>query len=219
MALRTDVLPLTELADDELVARFREGDTDALNVAPRALPPLRPGQGPRLLPRRCRLRRHRAGGDDRPLQGGPRLPARAPGVASGPSPSCASPARSSPPSRRRPARSTSRSTSTSRSAGCGAATTRASARSRTCSTTTTSPTRPTRSCPTSAWTTCARSMAEMLSGLEVDVLRLYVEGKSYQEIGEHLGRHVKSIDNALQRIKRKLDVHLSERDAAELTLA
>ncbi|HVF74714.1 MAG TPA: RNA polymerase sporulation sigma factor SigH [Acidimicrobiales bacterium] len=56
-----------------------------------------------------------------------------------------------------------------------------------------------------------RSMAEMLSGLEVDVLRLYVEGKSYQEIGDQLGRHVKSIDNALQRIKRKLDVHLQER--------
>src|SRR5688572_10647197 len=55
------------------------------------------------------------------------------------------------------------------------------------------------------------SMADMLSGLEVDVLRLYVEGKSYQEIGEQLGRHVKSIDNALQRIKRKLDVHLQER--------
>jgi RNA polymerase sporulation-specific sigma factor len=61
-----------------------------------------------------------------------------------------------------------------------------------------------------------RSMADMLSGLEVDVLRLYVEGKSYQEIGEHLGRHVKSIDNALQRIKRKLDAHLQERAAEEL---
>jgi RNA polymerase sporulation-specific sigma factor len=57
-----------------------------------------------------------------------------------------------------------------------------------------------------------RSMAESLSGLEVDVLRLYVEGKSYQEIGCHLGRHVKSIDNALQRIKRKLDHHLTEED-------
>ena len=56
-----------------------------------------------------------------------------------------------------------------------------------------------------------QSMADMLSGLEVDVLRLYVEGKSYQEIGEQLGRHVKSIDNALQRIKRKLDQHLQER--------
>src|SRR4051794_18562180 len=54
------------------------------------------------------------------------------------------------------------------------------------------------------------SMAECLSGLEVDVLRLYVEGKSYQEISDHLGRHVKSIDNALQRIKRKLDVHMQE---------
>jgi RNA polymerase sporulation-specific sigma factor len=53
------------------------------------------------------------------------------------------------------------------------------------------------------------AMAELLSGLEVDVLRLYVEGKSYQEIGEQLGRHVKSIDNALQRIKRKLDGQLS----------
>jgi RNA polymerase sporulation-specific sigma factor len=60
-----------------------------------------------------------------------------------------------------------------------------------------------------------RSMADMLSGLEVDVLRLYVEGKSYQEIGQQLGRHVKSIDNALQRIKRKLDIHLQERDHAE----
>jgi RNA polymerase sporulation-specific sigma factor len=64
-----------------------------------------------------------------------------------------------------------------------------------------------------------RSMAAMLSGLEVDVLKLYVEGKSYQEIGDQLGRHVKSIDNALQRIKRKLDVHITERDQAELTLA
>ena len=60
------------------------------------------------------------------------------------------------------------------------------------------------------------SMANLLSGLEVDVLRLYVEGRSYQEIGEELGRHVKSIDNALQRIKRKLDVHLQERAAAEV---
>jgi RNA polymerase sporulation-specific sigma factor len=60
-----------------------------------------------------------------------------------------------------------------------------------------------------------KSMAEMLSALEVDVLRLYVEGKSYQEIGDQLGRHVKSIDNALQRIKRKLDLHLEERDLAE----
>ena len=55
----------------------------------------------------------------------------------------------------------------------------------------------------------------LLSGLEVEVLGLYVEGRSYQEIGESLGRHVKSIDNALQRIKKKLEHHVAERDAAE----
>ncbi len=59
------------------------------------------------------------------------------------------------------------------------------------------------------------SMAEMLSNLEVDVLRLYLEGRSYQEIGALLNRHVKSIDNALQRIKRKLEAHLAARDAPE----
>ncbi len=63
-----------------------------------------------------------------------------------------------------------------------------------------------------------RSMADMLSGLEVDVLHLYVEGKSYQEIGEQLGRHAKSIDNALQRIRRKLDTHLQQQAAQEATL-
>src|SRR3712207_1428693 len=59
------------------------------------------------------------------------------------------------------------------------------------------------------------AMGELLSGLEVDVLRLFVEGKSYQEIGEELGRHVKSIDNALQRIKRKVDGRLQADAAAE----
>jgi RNA polymerase sporulation-specific sigma factor len=52
------------------------------------------------------------------------------------------------------------------------------------------------------------SMDRLLSTLEVEVLRLYVEGKSYQEISDQLGRHTKSIDNALQRIKRKLDGQL-----------
>ena len=56
---------------------------------------------------------------------------------------------------------------------------------------------------------------EVLSDLETEVLRLYVEGKSYQEIAERLQRHVKSIDNALQRIKRKLEGHLQERHVAD----
>jgi RNA polymerase sporulation-specific sigma factor len=46
---------------------------------------------------------------------------------------------------------------------------------------------------------------DVLSGLETEVLQLYVDGCSYQEIAQQLGRRVKSIDNALQRIKRKLE--------------
>lgn len=46
---------------------------------------------------------------------------------------------------------------------------------------------------------------DVLSSLETEVLDLYVEGRSYAEIAELLGRRVKSIDNALQRIKRKLE--------------
>ncbi len=53
--------------------------------------------------------------------------------------------------------------------------------------------------------------SEILSDFEADVLHLYVEGKSYHEISDHLGRHVKSIDNALQRIKRKIELHLRSR--------
>jgi len=53
------------------------------------------------------------------------------------------------------------------------------------------------------------ALADLLSGLEVDVLRLHLDGCSYQEIGDRLGRHVKAVDNALQRIKRKLEAHLA----------
>ncbi len=53
-------------------------------------------------------------------------------------------------------------------------------------------------------------MGEILSGLEWEVLSLYLQGKSYQEIAEELDRHVKSIDNALQRVKRKLEKYLEE---------
>ncbi|HYN37054.1 MAG TPA: RNA polymerase sporulation sigma factor SigH [Actinomycetota bacterium] len=53
-----------------------------------------------------------------------------------------------------------------------------------------------------------KSVDELLSELETEVLQLYMDGKSYQEIADMLGRHVKSIDNALQRIKRKLEQHI-----------
>ncbi|WEG15055.1 RNA polymerase sporulation sigma factor SigH [Pullulanibacillus sp. KACC 23026] len=48
-------------------------------------------------------------------------------------------------------------------------------------------------------------MSEVLSDLERKVLMLYLDGRSYQEISADLKRHVKSIDNALQRVKRKLE--------------
>ena len=55
-------------------------------------------------------------------------------------------------------------------------------------------------------------MAEFLSDLERKVLNSYLQGKSYQEIADDLCRHVKSVDNALQRVKRKLERYLERRD-------
>ena len=52
------------------------------------------------------------------------------------------------------------------------------------------------------------SMAGVLSDLETDVLDLYTQGRTYAEICEMLGRHAKAIDNAVQRIRRKLGSHL-----------
>ena len=46
-------------------------------------------------------------------------------------------------------------------------------------------------------------ISSMLSDLEFDVLQEYLDGKSYQKIAEALDKHVKSVDNALQRVKRK----------------
>ena len=54
-------------------------------------------------------------------------------------------------------------------------------------------------------------IGQMLSDLEKDVLVRYMEGKSYVEIAGEMNRHVKSIDNALQRIKRKLLKYLEEK--------
>lgn len=57
--------------------------------------------------------------------------------------------------------------------------------------------------------------ARILSDLEANVLARYIEGRSYQEIASELDRHEKVIDNALQRIKRKLDSYLTERRLTE----
>jgi RNA polymerase sporulation-specific sigma factor len=55
-------------------------------------------------------------------------------------------------------------------------------------------------------------MGEFLSELEREVLNAYLDGKSYQEIAQELNRHVKSIDNALQRVKRKLERYIEKRN-------
>ena len=56
-----------------------------------------------------------------------------------------------------------------------------------------------------------KKMSEILSELEWQVLMAYLDGKSYQEIAVSLDRHVKSIDNALQRVKRKLERYVASR--------
>ena len=55
-------------------------------------------------------------------------------------------------------------------------------------------------------------IGEMLSSLEWEVLTAYLDGRSYQEIAIDLGRHVKSIDNALQRVKRKMEKLLAAKN-------
>ncbi|SJZ91971.1 RNA polymerase sporulation sigma factor SigH [Garciella nitratireducens] len=59
-------------------------------------------------------------------------------------------------------------------------------------------------------------IGELLSNLEWKVLSSYLEGKSYQEIAEELNRQVKSIDNALQRVKRKLEGYLDLEDIEDI---
>ena len=59
-------------------------------------------------------------------------------------------------------------------------------------------------------------MGEVLSELELQVLSRYLAGQSYFEISGELNRHVKSIDNALQRVKRKLERHLEITEMSNL---
>ena len=51
-----------------------------------------------------------------------------------------------------------------------------------------------------------------LSKLEADALKLYLEGESYEEMAERLGCDTKTIDNALQRVKRKVLAHQQSRE-------
>ena len=54
-----------------------------------------------------------------------------------------------------------------------------------------------------------------LSPLESDALRLYLEGNSYEEMAEGLGCDTKTIDNALQRVKRKIIAHQRSRQVLQ----
>jgi len=53
-----------------------------------------------------------------------------------------------------------------------------------------------------------------LSELESRVLSLYLDGRSYEEVGQRLGCDCKTVDNALQRVKRKVGQHLASRSVA-----
>jgi RNA polymerase sporulation-specific sigma factor len=54
-----------------------------------------------------------------------------------------------------------------------------------------------------------------LSKLEADALRLYLEGSSYEQMAEELGCDTKTIDNALQRVKRKIIQHQKTREVLQ----
>jgi RNA polymerase sporulation-specific sigma factor len=54
-----------------------------------------------------------------------------------------------------------------------------------------------------------------LSPLEADALRLYLEGSSYEDMAERLGCDTKTIDNALQRVKRKIITHQKGREVLQ----
>ena len=55
-------------------------------------------------------------------------------------------------------------------------------------------------------------LSTTLSSLEADALRLYLEGSSYEQMAEELGCDTKTIDNALQRVKRKILSHQRGRE-------
>jgi RNA polymerase sporulation-specific sigma factor len=55
-------------------------------------------------------------------------------------------------------------------------------------------------------------LSTALSELESRVLALYLDGHSYEQVGERLGCDTKTVDNALQRVKRKVGAHLTSRN-------
>lgn len=62
--------------------------------------------------------------------------------------------------------------------------------------------------------TIENKMTKVLSNLELQVLSLFLKGRTYVEIAQDLNRQVKSIDNALQRVKRKLEKCIGSQQGA-----
>ena len=56
----------------------------------------------------------------------------------------------------------------------------------------------------------ARDIENALSKLEREALSLYLQGLSYQQIAAAMGRSTKCVDNAIQRVKKKLEERLRE---------
>ena len=55
-------------------------------------------------------------------------------------------------------------------------------------------------------------LSTALSDLEARVLALYLDGHSYEQVGRRIGCDTKTVDNALQRVKRKVGAHLAARN-------
>ena len=55
-------------------------------------------------------------------------------------------------------------------------------------------------------------LTSVLSELESEVLTCYLDGRPYEEIAERLACDTKTVDNALQRVKRKVGNHLDARE-------
>jgi RNA polymerase sporulation-specific sigma factor len=58
-------------------------------------------------------------------------------------------------------------------------------------------------------------MTTVLSELESRVLSLYLDGRSYEDVGARLDCDTKTVDNALQRVKRKVGLHLDSRAVSD----
>lgn len=62
------------------------------------------------------------------------------------------------------------------------------------------------------WKERMSALKDQLSGFEAKILRLYLSGLSYSEIAQHIGKPAKSVDNAVQRIRRKIARQLTSGD-------